>query len=146
MDSITPAYRNHSRLDITLDYDARRGNLTGQLAGEGVGQKNRRCSVHVQRHPPREAFRKPGRPIHARDQHHVVDYDRAEKSLRVLLICPPVPGGSEFGHGLIDQPVIEQLLRGLTTKADGSVDATREDASAPNNLVRVKLTLHRVQN
>ena len=61
-------------------------------------------------------------------------------------VCPPVPGGSDYGHGLIDQPVLGQMLRGLITKADGSVEATREDATVPNNLVRVKLTLHRAQN
>ena len=61
-------------------------------------------------------------------------------------VCPPVPGGSPYGHGLIDQPVLAQLLRGLTTKADGSVDEAREDSTVPQNTVTVTLKLHRTRN
>lgn len=58
-------------------------------------------------------------------------------------ICPPILGGGEFGHGLLGQPVLEQLLRSPTIKANGSVEATRQDASVPQNTVSVKLTLQR---
>jgi hypothetical protein len=145
LDAITPAYRNHSRLDITLDYDGRRGNLTGQMSGAVSAEKPSGipCAFSVASPATLSA-------------NLIGQYTPGTSTMSLTVrepnvvtgrtICPPMPGSAPYGHGLIDQPVLEQLLRGFATKADGSVDETREDASAPNNLVRVRLRLHRVQN
>jgi hypothetical protein len=145
LDAITPVYRNHSRLDITLDYDGR-GNLTGQMAGKVSAAKTNNdipCTLNVAS-PAMLSATLTGQYTPGTNTMSLTV--REPNIVKGRLVCPPVPGGSDYGHGLIDQPVLDQLLRGLAIKADGSVDATREDASASNNLVRVKLTLRRVQN
>ena len=141
LSALTPVYRNLASLDVTLDYDGR-GNLRGRMAGEVSAEKTGGvpCTFEVTRRAKLSA-------------NLVGKYTPGTNTMSLTMternfvkgnwICPPVPGGGEFGHGLIDQPVLEQLLRSLTTKADGSVEATREDTSVPQNTVRVTLTLRR---
>ena len=61
------------------------------------------------------------------------------------LVCPPVSGSIDYGHGLLSEPKLAELLRSFATKDDGSVDETREDSTVPQNHVTIKLKLHRAQ-
>jgi hypothetical protein len=146
LSAITPAYSNHALLDVTLNYDRRRGNLTGQIwAGEVTAKKPSGipCAFSVASKATLSANLvgqyTPGTNTMSLTM-------RDEKTVLGSTVCPPVPGGSPYGHGLIDRPVLAQLLRGLTTKADGSVDETREDSTVPQNTVTVTLKLHRTRN
>ena len=139
LSALTPVYRNLAQLDLTLYYDAG-GNLRGQMAGEVSAEKTGgiSCALKVT-YPAKISAYLVGKYTPKTNTMSLTITDRNVVS--GSLSCPPVPGASEFGHGLIDQPVLEQLLRSLTIKADGSVEASREDTSVPQNTVRVKLTL-----
>lgn len=144
LDAITPFYSNHARLGITLDYDGQ-GNLTGHMAGEvsAAVSSGVECAFSVTNSAKLSADL-------------VGQYTPGTNTMSLRLtnrnfvkggwICPPAPTGGEYGGGLIDLPMIEELLRGLTTKPDGSVEAAREDTSVPQNKVRARLKLRRAQN
>lgn len=144
LDAITPFYRNHALLDVTLDYDGR-GNLKGQLTGEASADAKGGipCTFSVTSTAKLSANLvgqyTPGTNTMSLTM-------TVPKVVKGVAICPPGTGSSEFGHGLIDRPVLEQLLRSITTNADGSVDVTREDISEPQNTFSLRLKLHRAQN
>lgn len=142
LSALTPVYRNLAQLDVVVYYRGpdRGQNLFGVMKGEVTAEKSGGipCTIKVSR-PARLYAVLLGR--YTRETNTMSLKLEDQNVVMGSLSCPPVPGVIEFGHGLIDQPVLEQLLSNLTIKADGSVEATREDTSVPQNTVRVKLTL-----
>ena len=142
---ITPAYRNHARLDITIDYDGR-SNLTGQIwegkvsaekpagipCAFAVASPAMLSATLIGQYTPRTSTMS----LTMRDEKVVLGH----------LVCPPVPGGSDYGHGILSEPKLAELLRSFTIKDDGSVDETRTDTTVPQNKISVTLKLNRVRN
>lgn len=141
---ITPAYRNHARLDITIDYDGR-SNLTGRIwEGKVSAEKTAGmpCALAVAS-PAMLSATLIGQYTPRTSTMSLTMRD--EKVVMGHLVCPPVSGSIDYGHGLLSEPKLAELLRSFTTKDDGSVDETREDSTVPQNHVTIKLKLHRAQ-
>ena len=138
LSALTPVHRNLARLDVMLDYDGR-GNLMGQMAGEVSAEKSGgiACTLSVTR-PAKLSANLVGKYTPGTNTMSLTMTER--NFVKVNWICRPILEGGEFGHGLLDQPVLEQLLRSLTINADGSVEATSQDTSVPQNTVSVRLT------
>ena len=152
-----PSSRVWGRLDLTFDYDGK-GNLTGRMAGDSYVKSPARgefCGMTTQT-PAKLSAKLVGQYTPGRNTMSLrVAEPYAEQGQ--FSMCAIGPGGGPLrmsgqpfgGSGPLGQTGLDQLLKSLTVKADGSVEASGEwpvtPASAQATL-HMKLTLRRAQN
>jgi hypothetical protein len=149
LQATAPTMKQTMQLDVALDYDGK-GNVTGRMSGRSVQAETGGYECPFTSTPARMTAKLVGQYTPGRNAMSLSITDRNVVT-GTWECVPPVRyvGRQHFvgkhGHGMINQPVLDRLLRNLTTKDDGSVEASAQDdsLSAQGITISARLDLQR---